>query len=182
MDVIRTARLVLRRQTVEDAAFILELMNDPKWLRYIGDRGVRTHAEARAYIRAGALEMYDRHGFGLYLMVLKGDGTPVGICGLVKRDFLDDVDLGFALESSYRGRGYAREAAAATVAYARDALGLRRVVAIVSPANAASTRLLGELGFSFERAINYPNGDKVNLLALALGSRRHTGLGRTHST
>jgi RimJ/RimL family protein N-acetyltransferase len=168
MDVIETERLVLRQQTLEDAAFILALMNDPEWLRYIGDRGVRTHEEARAYIQEGALKMYDRHGFGLYLMELKGDRTPVGICGLIKRDSLDDVDLGFALACVYRGKGYAREAAAATVAYARDIVGLRRVVAIVSPDNTDSLRLLDGLGFSFERLIDYPTGDRVNLLALAL--------------
>ena len=104
--------------------------------------------------------MYDRHGFGLYLVALKKDRTPVGICGLVKRDALDDVDLGFALAREYRGRGYAREAAAATVAYGRDALELRRIVAIVSPDNMDSVRLLEGLGFSFERAIDYPDGDR----------------------
>lgn len=165
--VTETARLVLRQQTAEDAGFILALMNDPEWLRYIGDRGVRTLEQARAYIQAGALEMYDRHGFGLYLVELKEDSTPVGLCGLIKRDFLDDVDLGFALARGYRSRGYAREAAAATVAYARDVVGLRRVAAIVSPDNAESVRLLEGLGFSFERALDYPNGGTVHLLALA---------------
>lgn len=168
MNIIETERLVLRRQTLKDAAFILALMNDPAWLRYIGDRGVRTLEEARAYIQAGALEMYDRHGFGLYLMELKGERTPIGLCGLVKRDTLDDVDLGFALAREYRGKGYAREAAAVTVAYARDTVGLRRLVAIVAPDNADSMRLLAGLGFSFERLIDYPDGSKVHLLALAL--------------
>ena len=167
MNVIETERLVLRRQTLEDAAFILALMNDPEWLRYIGDRGVRTHEEARAYIQEGALKMYDQHGFGLYLMELKRNRTPVGICGLVKRNTLDDVDLGIALAHAYRGKGYAREAAAATVAYARDIVGLRRVVAIVASDNADSVRLLEGLGFSFERTLDYPNGDRVDLLALA---------------
>lgn len=157
---------MLRLQTEEDAGFILALMNDPEWIRHIGDRGVRTLEEARAYIQAGAVKMYDRHGFGLYLVALKGGGAPVGICGLVKRDFLDDVDLGFALAREYRGKGYAREAAAATVVYAQDVLGLRRVAAIVSPDNAASLRLLEGLGFSFERTLDYPNGSKVHLLVL----------------
>ncbi len=166
VNVIETPRLVLRRQTAEDAGFILNLMNDPEWIRHIGDRGVRTHEEARAYIQAGAVKMYDRHGFGLYIVELKGEHTPVGICGLVKRDALDDVDLGFALARKYRGKGYAREAAAATVVYARDVLGLGRIAAIVSPDNAASLRLLEGLGFSFERTLDYPDGSKVHLLAL----------------
>lgn len=123
--------------------------------------------QAHAYIQAGALKIYERHGFGLYLMELKGERTPIGICGLVKRDTLDDVDLGFALAHKHRGKGYAREAAAATVACARDTLGLRRVVAIVAPDNANSVRLLGGLGFSFEREMDYPDGSKVHLLALA---------------
>lgn len=166
-NVIETERLVLRRQTLDDAGFILALVNDPAWLRYIGDRGVRTHEQARVYIQEGAHKMYDQHGFGLYLMERKGDHTPVGICGLVKRDTLDDVDLGFALAGAYRGKGYAREAAAATVAYAREDLGLHRIVAIVSPDNTASLRLLEGLGFSFERTIDHPTGAKVRLLALA---------------
>ena len=167
VNVIETERLVLRQQTLGDAAFILALMNDPAWLRYIGDRGVRTPEQARAYIQAGALRMYELHGFGFYLMELKGVRTPIGICGLVKRDTLDDVDLGFALTYEHRGKGYAWEAAAATIAYARDTLGLRRVVAIVAPDNADSVRLLEGLGFLFEREMDNPDGSKVRLLALA---------------
>lgn len=165
---METARLMLRRQTVEDAGFVLALMNDPEWIRYIGDRGVRTREEAQAYIQEGAVKMYDHQGFGLYLVESKEDRKPVGLCGLIKRDFLDDVDLGFALAREYRGRGYAREAAAATVAYGWEVVGLRRIVAIVSPDNADSLRLLEGLGFSFERVIDYPGGDKVHLLALAM--------------
>lgn len=104
MNVIETERLVLRYQTVEDAGFIFTLMNDPAWLRYIGDRGVRTYEAAHSYIEESTLKMYDRHGFGLYLMEQKEEGTPVGIRGLIKRDSLDDVDLGFALASEHRGK------------------------------------------------------------------------------
>ncbi len=164
---METERLVLRQQTSEDAGFILSLMNDPEWLRYIGDRNIRTLEVARAHIQEGAVKMYNQHGFGLYLVELRGSHTPVGMCGLIKREFLDDVDLGFALAREYRRKGYAQEAAAATVAYGRDTLGLRRIAAIVSPDNAASIRLLEVLGFSFERVIDYPGGDKVQLLALA---------------
>ncbi len=164
---METERLVLRQQTLEDAGFILSLMNDPEWLRYIGDRNIRTREVARVYIQEGAVKMYNQHGFGLYLVELRGSRTPVGMCGLIKREFLDDVDLGFALVREYRHKGYAQEAAAATVAYGRDTLGLRRIAAIVSPDNADSIRLLEVLGFSFERVIDYPGGDKVQLLALA---------------
>lgn len=168
---METPRLVLRPQTEADAPFILELVNDPAWLRYIGDRGVRTLGDARRYIREGAVKMVEEHGFGLYLVLLRETLTPVGICGLVRREGLGDVDLGFAFAAEHRGRGYAREAAEATVAYARDALGLCRLVAIAAPDNAASLRLLAGLEFTFERAVDLPNGDTVSLLARHLAEQ-----------
>ncbi len=169
--VLATSRLELRSQTEADAAFILALVNDPLWLRYIGDRGVRTLDDARRYIREGALKMYNEHGFGLYLVVLRETRTPVGICGLVRREGLDDVDLGFAFVPEFRGKGYAREAAEATVAYARDVLGLRRIVAIAAPDNAASLKLLKGLGFTLERPLNLPDGDMVHLLSRHLAEQ-----------
>ena len=168
MDVIETERLVLRRQSDGDAPFILRLMNDPDWLQHIGDRGVRTTDEARDYIRDGAVAMYERHGFGLFLVETKEGRTPVGICGLIRRDLLADADIGFALAPEHRGVGYAREAATATVTYARSNVGLDRLVAIVSPGNAASIRLLEELGFSYDRAFDYPGGDVVHIYARSL--------------
>lgn len=166
-----TERLVLRCQRADDAPFVLRLMNDPDWLRYIGDRGVRTLADARAYIRDGAEASYARHGYGLYLAETREGRVPVGLCGLLRRDFLAEPDLGYALAAEHRGRGYAREAAAATVEHARGALGLARLSAIVSPDNAASIRLLEGLGFAFERAFAYPGAearDTVHLYARAL--------------
>nr|WP_082034358.1 GNAT family N-acetyltransferase [Cohnella kolymensis] len=111
MKVLETERLILRLQTIEDAAFILELLNDPSWVSYIGDRGVRTIDDARNYILKGALDMYARLGFGFYMTELKDGGIPMGICGLVKRDFLEDVDIGFAFLPDFTGKGYAVEAA-----------------------------------------------------------------------
>lgn len=168
MDVIETDRLVLRRQRAQDAPFILRLLNDPDWLRYIGDRGVRTVDQARAYISDGPMAMYDRYGFGLYLVETRSDRTPVGICGLIQRDFLDCADLGFALAREFRGMGYASEAAMATVDYARASMGLDRLDAIVSPENATSIRLLERLGFTFERKFIYPGADLVYLYTRAL--------------
>lgn len=130
---------------------MLELMNDPDWLRYIGDRGVRTLEDARAYLHAGPLAMYDALGFGLYCVELRESALSVGICGLLKRDTLEDVDVGFAMLPAFRARGYTYEAAAATLEYARQELGLTRVVAIVSPENEQSMHLLGRLGLRFER-------------------------------
>ena len=147
---IGTPRLVLREQTPADAAFVLALVNDPDWLRHIGDRGVRTLDDARAYIEAGAAAMIRRHGHGLLLAETTA-GVPVGLCGLLKRDGFADVDIGFAFLPAHRGLGYAREAAEATLAFAWHTLRVARVAAIVSPANAASIGLLGRLGFAFSR-------------------------------
>ena len=168
MNVLQTDRLVLRRQTEDDAPFILALMTDPDWLRHIGDRGVRTVEEARAYIGGGAVSSYERHGFGLWLVETRAEHVPVGICGLVQRDGFEAPDLGFALAREYRGRGYAREAATATLAYARATIGFDRVDAIVSPTNAASVRLLEALRFTFETEVELPGGT-VHLYAMAFG-------------
>lgn len=149
--VIATERLVLRWLTGDDAPFILELTNDPDWLRFIGDRGIRTLDDARRYIETGPREMYTRLGFGLYAVERRDGGPPIGICGLIGRDWLESPDLGFAFLPAYRGMGYAREAAAATLDHARHALGIDRVLAIVSPGNADSIRLLKGLGMRFKR-------------------------------
>ena len=163
MIVFETGRMILRRLTVDDAAFMRRLVNEPSWLEFIGDRGVRTEADAREYLRAGAIASYERHGFGLWAVVLRG-GTesPIGICGLVKRDFLEDVDLGFAFLPECWGRGFAREAAAAVLDLARSHFGLRRVVAITVPANRRSIALLETIGFTFEKTVNHP-GDKAEV-------------------
>ena len=153
MKVLETDRLVLRRMSVDDADFMLGLLNEPSWLRFIGDRGVRTREDARAYILKGPVDMYDRLGFGLYITELKGEGTPIGICGLVKRDFLADVDIGFALLPGFWGQGYAYEAASAVMEHGKGALGLKRIVAITNPENHSSIRLLEKLGLKFDRMI-----------------------------
>lgn len=150
---LQTERLTLRHLHQDDAPFIVELLNDPSWLKYIGDRGVRTLDDARGYIRSGPLDMYARCGHGLYAVVDKASGAPMGMCGLIKRETLEDVDIGFAFLPRYCGHGYAYEAAVATMRQARDDLGLQRVVAITARDNAASIRLLEKLGFRFERMI-----------------------------
>jgi RimJ/RimL family protein N-acetyltransferase len=151
--VLDTERLILRRLHADDAPFIVTLLNDPAWLKYIGDRGVRTLDDARSYIEKGPLEMYARLGFGLYLVEQKADGVPIGLCGILKRESLEHVDLGFALLPDFRGAGLAYEAAAGTVKYARETLGVSRIVAITSQENAASGKLLMKLGFRFDRNV-----------------------------
>lgn len=144
--VLDTERLRLREFLPEDAPFILELVNEPDWLRFIGDRCIRDLDAARRYIVEGPQAMQARHGFSLWCVEAKSGGLPLGMCGLIKRDTLEHVDLGFAFLGRHRGRGYAREAAAATLAHARH-LGIGVVAAITDPANASSIRLLEALGF-----------------------------------
>jgi RimJ/RimL family protein N-acetyltransferase len=151
--VLETARLVLRKLTSDDAEFILELLNEPSFLRYIGDKGVRNLADARQYILTGPLASYARNGFGLYRVELKENKTPIGICGLVKRESLPDADIGFAFLPSYWSKGYGVEAAAAVMAYAREELKLKRILGITSPDNHSSIKVLQKIGLRFERTV-----------------------------
>ena len=153
MTVLETARLTLRLLTLDDALFILKLVNDPDFLRFIGDKKVRSLQDARRYLTEGPLASYAQHGFGLNLALLRNDGTPIGMCGLLKRDELDDVDVGFAFLPPFRGQGYATEAGAAVLEHGRVHFDLKRIVAIVSPDNAGSKRVLEKLGMSFDRKI-----------------------------
>ncbi|MED4908617.1 GNAT family N-acetyltransferase [Brevibacillus centrosporus] len=161
MIVLETERLHLRYQTLDDAPFILELVNDPAWLQFIGDRGVRTLDDARSYIANGAIKSYERDGFGFYLVERKEDHTLLGMCGLVKREGLEDVDIGFAFLPDYRSKGYAYEAASAVMQYAKETLGLTRVVAITTQDNHSSGRLLEKLGLRFERLVQMPNDTEL---------------------
>ncbi|MGE7953149.1 GNAT family N-acetyltransferase [Lysinibacillus xylanilyticus] len=160
MKILETERLTLRLQTTEDADFILGLMNDPSWLQFIGDRGLRTVEDAREYIMNGPIRMYEQFGFCLYLVERNEDRSPVGICGLVKRDSLEDVDIGFAFLPTYWGKGYAYEAASAVLAYGLDTLGLKRIVAITSQDNHASAKLLEKVGLKFERLVQLSNDEE----------------------
>ena len=168
MKVIETPRLILRRLTVDDAPFVLRLLNEPSFLRFIGDRGVHSLAKAREYLLIGAIASYERLGFGMYLVESKPAGIPLGLCGLVRRTALPDADLGFAFLPEFWSKGYAVESAAAVMEHAR-ALGLKRVAAITSVDNESSIALLGKLGFEFERLITLPGEtEEINLFAIAL--------------
>ena len=163
MNVFSTERLNLRYMKLTDDAFILELLNDPDWLRFIGDRGVHTLEDARHYIETVPMAMIAREGFGLWLVERRGDHTPIGVCGLIRRPRLADVDLGFAFLPAHRGQGYAFEAAEATLQHAKVVQGLARVVAITSPGNTSSIRLLEKLGMRFEKRLEMSVGDEVCL-------------------
>jgi RimJ/RimL family protein N-acetyltransferase len=151
--VLRTERLLLRHMTPGDATFIFDLLNEPAYLRFIGDRKVRTLDAARDYIAAGPADMLRRLGFSFYVVELQETGCPVGVCGLAKRDFLDDVDIGYAFASQHRGQGYAYQAALGVLGRAKNDLGLRRIVATVRAENVASVKLLEKLGLRFERKV-----------------------------
>lgn len=166
MVVFDTDRLVVRRLTVEDAPFILRLLNEPSFLQHIGDRGVGDLPAAKAYILSGPIASYEAHGFGLFLVELKDTQAPIGICGLLKREALDDVDVGFAFVPESWSKGYAYESVVGALAYARDAHHLKRIVAITSSDNVASINLLVKLGFYFDRMVLMP-GDKAEVKLFA---------------
>ena len=165
--VIQTARLDLRRMTDADAGFILRLLNEPSFLEFVGDKGIRTLDDARRYVQEGPAASYREHGFGLYLVERRDEGVPIGICGLLQRDSLDDVDLGFALIPEVWSQGYASEAGRAVLTQARDEHGLSRVVAITSSNNDASIRVLETLGFRFETMVRLSDqAPEVRLFAI----------------
>jgi RimJ/RimL family protein N-acetyltransferase len=172
MIVAETDRLRLRWLQAADAPFVLELLNDAGWIRWIGDRKMHTEAAARNYIEDRLAAGYRKHGFGLNLVELRATSEPLGLTGLIKRDTLDDVDLGFAFLERHRGHGYAREASAACLEQARGSLGLPRVVAIVLPGNEPSLALLRALGFAFERRVHLGgDAEELELHAVSLITR-----------
>ena len=153
MTVLETERLFLRSLSIEDARFILTLLNEPSFLRYIGDKNVRDLNDARQYILNGPIASYKQNGFGLYLVELRESRTPIGMCGLLKREELADVDIGFAFLPDFWNQGFASEAAVAVLEYAQHTLKLKRIVAITNPDNDASIKLLQRMGFTFESVV-----------------------------
>jgi RimJ/RimL family protein N-acetyltransferase len=158
MNILETERLTLRQFTADDAAFVLELVNEPSFIQNIGDRGVRTLSDAVRYIEAGPVSSYARNGFGLYVVTLKESGESIGMCGLIKRDALDDVDIGYAYLPRFWSKGYAVEAALAVKEQGRN-LGLKRLVGVTDPANTGSIRVLEKIGFTFERMVRLAADD-----------------------
>ena len=154
MKILETERLIIRElRTADDAEFVYALLNTPKFIKYIGDRGVRSPEDAAGFIESRYRLSYRDNGFGLYVVEQKSDGVAVGLCGFVRRNTLPGPDIGFAFLPEFEGRGYGFESAAAMMKYGRDTLGFTRVLAITSLDNAASGRLLKKLGFTFEQLI-----------------------------
>lgn len=153
MTVIETERLRLRRLAVDDAEFILRLLNEASFIKNIGDKGVRTIEAAASYILKGPVASYEKFGFGSYLVETKEAGVPIGMCGLLKRDALEDADIGYAFLPEFWSQGYAIESASAVMTYARDVLGLRRVLAVTNVDNQSSIRLLEKIGFRYQKMV-----------------------------
>lgn len=153
MIILKTERLRLRTVSLDDAEFYLELINDPAWIRNIGDKGIRTLEGACESIKSGPMDMQQRLGFSLYVVERQQDGAAMGLCGLIKRDSLEDVDIGYAFLPQFRGQGYAREAAAAVLQYGKERFDFKRLAAITSPDNHDSYSLLENLGFKLEKLV-----------------------------
>ena len=159
MSIIETDRLELSEFSLDDAPFILEMLNDPVWLQFIGDRGVKTLDDARDYIVNKLQKSFKELGFGMLIVKLKDGGISIGTCGLLKRDYLEDLDLGFAFLPEFRGKGYAYEAASATIEYGKKNLGLKHILAFTDVDNSASINLVKKLGLEFERLMDFPDDD-----------------------
>ncbi|WP_420574413.1 GNAT family N-acetyltransferase [Kordia sp.] len=159
--ILETTRLTLREFTIHDAHFILELLNTPNWLEFIGDKNVKNLEDARNYIKNSLIVSYQNNGFGLWLVALKETKTPIGMCGLVDRETLDDIDIGYALLPKYVRLGYAYEIANATMNYARYHLGINTIIAITDAKNKASIAVLEKIGLSFERTLTLSKNDSV---------------------
>ncbi|GAB6425214.1 GNAT family N-acetyltransferase [Bacillus luti] len=162
MIVLETERLNLRWFDIKDAPFILELVNDPAWIQFIGDKRIKNLDDAKKYILNGPVDMYNKMGFGLYLVERKEDLTPLGMCGLIKRDSLEDVDIGFAFLEKFRSKGYGFESASAVIDYGVQNLGMKRIVAITTIDNINSGKLLEKVGLQFEKIIS-DSGEDLKL-------------------
>jgi RimJ/RimL family protein N-acetyltransferase len=162
--ILRTQRLTLRMLTHDDAPFIIQLLNSEGWLKFIGDKNVHTIDQAIHYLEQGPLKSYAENGFGLSLVERNSDGVAIGVCGLLKRNFLDSPDIGFAFLPEFSGQGYALEIAEATLTHATTSLNQQTILAVVMPANHRSVRLLEKIGMTFEKTITFPSDSEELLL------------------
>jgi RimJ/RimL family protein N-acetyltransferase len=162
--VLETERLRLKQFTFDDIPFVIELLNSPGWLQFIGDRNVRTPEQAKSYLENGPLKSYALNGYGLCLVERKDDGQPVGMCGILNREALDSPDIGFAFLPAFHGQGYALEIAQATIDDARETWGVSKLAAVVLEANTRSIRLLEKIGLSYVRPIQFPGSEDKLLL------------------
>lgn len=167
MNILETERLILRRFTLDDTAFIIELLNTEGWIKYIGEKNVKTTDQATSYLENGPLKSYCNHGFGLALVELKADHMPIGMCGLINREYLDHLDVGFAFLPNHTGHGYAFEIVKKTVEYALSELKQEKLLAITLPQNYSSIKLLTKIGFEYDKNFVSPDsGEELCLYSL----------------
>ncbi|WP_440998989.1 GNAT family N-acetyltransferase [Fodinibius sp. SL11] len=159
MNILKTGRLILRELIKDDALFVLDLLNEPAFHNYIGDKGIRDQTAAREYLQNGPIASYQKNGYGLYLVKEATSGSSIGICGLKKRSTFDLPDLGYAFLEKYWGQGYATEAGSGVLNYAQKELQLSRIVAITHPDNKGSINVLMKLGFRFKNVVNLSGFD-----------------------
>lgn len=157
---LKSERLILSEFTKNDASFFYQLVNEPAWKQYIGDKNVHTILDAEKYLENNIIPSYQKFGFGFYVVMLKEDNTSIGMCGLIKRDWMDYVEIGFAFLAQYRGKGYAIESSIATKKYAKEKLAISQIAAITDVDNEKSGNLLNRLGLEFDRLISYPGENK----------------------
>jgi len=170
MRIAETTRLLITKITLKDAGFFIELVNSPNWLKYIGDRNLKTKKDTKIYLQNGTLKSYADFGFGFYKLQLKEkDNKTIGICGLIKREQLEDVDIGFALLPEFEGKEFGYEASIAVLKLAKEKFNLKKIVAITLPSNTNSIKLLEKLGLSFEKkVIPFEDGEELLLFAKTL--------------
>lgn len=162
--ILETERLLLRQFTTDDAKFIVQLVNSPGWIKFIGDRNIKTDEQANKYLQNGPLKSYELNGFGLCLVELKNEKTPIGMCGIIKRDHLENPDIGFAFLPEFTGKGLAFEIANATMKFAKDKLKLPTIFAITVSDNKTSIKLLEKIGMRFNKRFSFPNENEELML------------------
>lgn len=162
--ILETERLRLREFTLNDTAFIIELLNSPGWLQFIGNRNVNTNEQAMAYIVNGPLKSYKGNGYGLWLVERKENGKSIGMCGIINREYLDNPDIGFALLPGDQGNGYALEIVKATMKYARQQLQISKMDAITIAENERSIRILEKIGLRFSKTFCFPDSKDALLI------------------
>jgi len=162
--ILETERLSLREFNTTDATFIIQLLNSKGWLKFIGDRHIKTLEQAENYLTNGPMKSYSVNGFGLSMVELKNTHTPIGMCGLIKRDNLPDIDIGFAFLEEFMGNGYAFEIAQATINFAKESLKKETILAITLPTNVRSINLLKKIGMKFEKNFSFEGSTEELML------------------
>lgn len=179
MNILQTERLLIRQMTQDDAKFILELLNSPKWIQFIGDRNIHTLEEAVEYIHTRVQPNYEALGFGFYLVERIADQVKIGNCGLTKRDGMEHADIGYSLLEKYEGNGYAYEATQAILKYGFEVHQLKHIEAITTPDNQSSLKLLNKLGLRYKRKTTLP-GDEAELLLFGVDAPQKENINETY--